>query len=65
MMMAEHNYNKTFGKQRHRQREKQAPRGEAVWDSIPGWQDHDLSQRHTFNPWATQVPQEQRFLFYL
>ena len=38
--------------QRHRQREKQAP---SMWDSIPGLQDHDLSQRQTLNHWATQV----------
>ena len=35
--------------QRHRQREKQAPCREPMWDSIPGPQDHTLSQRQTLN----------------
>ena len=29
-----------------------------MWDSIPGLQDHDLSQRQTLNHWATQVSPE-------
>ena len=36
-------------RQRYRQREKQAPHGEPDADSIPGPQDHDLSQRQTLN----------------
>ena len=53
-----------FIHERHRetesgQREKQAPCKEPpLRDSIPGSQDHDLSQRQTLNHWATQVPLE-------
>ena len=36
-------------RQRHRQREKQDPCGEPNVDSIPGPQDHDLSQRQMLN----------------
>ena len=32
------------------------PMGNPMWDSIPGPQDHNLSQRQTLNYWATQVP---------
>ena len=41
-----------------RWREKQAPfgAGSLMQDSIPGPLDHDLSQKQTLNPWATQVP---------
>ena len=41
-----------------REREKQTLRraGSLMQGSIPGPQDHDLSQRQTFNHWATQVP---------
>ena len=44
-------------RQRHRQKKKQAPAGSLMWDSIPGPQDHNLSQRQMLNHWATQVPQ--------
>ena len=27
-----------------------------MWDTIPGSQDHDLSQRQTLNHWATRAP---------
>ena len=42
-------------RQRHRQREKQVPHGEPMWDSIPGPRDHNLSRRQTLNRWATQA----------
>ena len=42
--------------QRHRQKEKQAPTGSLMRDSMPGPQDHNLSPRQTLNHWATQVP---------
>ena len=32
--------------------------GSWMWDSIPGPQDHALSQRQTLNRWVTQVSQE-------
>ena len=35
--------------QRHKQREKQAPRREPNAGLIPGIQDHALSQRQTLN----------------
>ena len=42
-------------RQRHRQREKQAPcTGSPTWDWIPGLQDHALGQRQAPNPCATQ-----------
>ena len=42
-------------RQRHRQREKQAPcTGSPTWDSIPGLQDHALGQRQALNRCATQ-----------
>ena len=42
-------------RQRHRQREKQAPcTGSLTWDSIPGLQDHALGQRQAPNCCATQ-----------
>ena len=46
-------------RQRHRQREKQALRRCPMWDSIPGLQDHALSQRQTLNHGATQVSQKE------
>ena len=43
------------GRQRHRQREKQAPcTGSPMWDSIPGLQDRALSQRQAPNRCTTQ-----------
>ena len=42
-------------RQRHRQREKQAPcTGNPTWDSIPGLQDRALGQRQAPNGCATQ-----------
>ena len=42
-------------RQRHKQREKQAPCTESpTWDSIPGLQDHALSQSQVPNRCATQ-----------
>ena len=42
-------------RQRHRQREKQAPcTGSPTWDSIPGLQDCALGQRQAPNRCATQ-----------
>ena len=42
-------------RQRHRQREKQAPcTGSPTWDSIPGLQDRALGQRQAPNRCATQ-----------
>ena len=42
-------------RQRHRQREKQAPcTGSPTWDSILGLQDHTLGQRQALNRCATQ-----------
>ncbi|CAK7306637.1 hypothetical protein VULLAG_LOCUS12691 [Vulpes lagopus] len=42
-------------KQRHSQREKQAPcTGSPTWDSIPGLQDRALGQRQAPNRCATQ-----------
>ena len=35
--------------ERYRQREKEAPCRDLMWDSIPGPQDHDLSQRSMLN----------------
>ena len=34
------------------------PVGSLIQDSIPGPQDHDLSQRQILNCWTTQVPPE-------
>ena len=46
------------GRQRHRQREKQAPcTGSLMWDSIPGLQDRALGQRQAPNRCATQGSQ--------
>ena len=42
-------------RQRPRQREKQAPAGSLMQNSIPGPRDHNLSQRQTLNHWAAQV----------
>ena len=42
-------------RQRHRQREKQAPCRELDAGPNPRTLDHDLSQRQTLNPWATQT----------
>ena len=36
-------------RERHRQREKQAPCGSPMPDSVPGSQDHALSQRQMLN----------------
>ena len=37
-------------REKHRQREKQAPYGESLMqESIPGPRDHDLSQRQMLN----------------
>ena len=45
-------------RQRHRQREKQAPCTESpMWDSIPGLQDHALGQRQALTRCATQGSQ--------
>ena len=42
-------------RQRHRQREKQAPcTGSPTWDSIPGLQDRALGQRQALNRCAPQ-----------
>ena len=42
-------------RQRHRQREKQAPcTGSPTWDSIPGLRDRALGQRQALNRCATQ-----------
>ena len=32
-----------------KQKEKQAPVGSPMWDSIPGPRDHDLSRSQTLN----------------
>ena len=34
-----------------------------MWDSIPGPQDHSLSQMQTLNCWATQVPSDFFYTF--
>ena len=34
-----------------------------MWGSIPGPQDHDLSQRQMLNDWATQAPTNVDFYF--
>ena len=50
-------------RQRHRQREKQAPcTGSPTWDSIPGLQDHALGQRQAPNCCATQGSLDLLFL---
>ena len=49
-------------RQRHRQREKQSPCREVMWDSIPGLQDHALSWRQRLNCWATQAFQNSGFI---
>ena len=53
-----------FIHERHRERGRdigrwrsRLPSGSLMQDSILGLWDHDLSQRQTFNHWATQVPQ--------
>ena len=43
-------------RQRHRQRRSRLPAGRPMGDSIPGPQDHALSQRQMLNHWATQFP---------
>ena len=50
-------------RQRHRQREKQAPcTGSPTWDSIPGLQDRAPGQRQAPNRCATQgSPESQVF----
>ena len=49
-------------RQRHRQREKQAPcTGSPTWDSIPGLQDRVLGQRQAPNRCATQGSQSYQF----
>ena len=42
-------------RQRHRGRSR-LHAGSPMWDSIPGPQDHALSQRQMLNHWATQAP---------
>ena len=42
-------------RKRHRQKEKQAPCREPMWDSILGLWDHALSWRQDLNCWATQA----------
>ena len=50
---------------RHRQREKQAPcSGSPTWDSIPGLQDRVLGQRQAPNRCATQGSQYLFILLY-
>ena len=41
-------------RQRHRQRRSRLHAGSLMWYSIPGPQDHALSQRQVPNHWATQ-----------
>ena len=50
--------NMSGGSRRQKEREKQAPcRAKSLMRGlIPRSWDHDLSQRQTFNHWATQVP---------
>ena len=43
-------------RQRHRQREKQAPHGEHKQDSILGPQDHNLSPRQMLTPEPPSCP---------
>ena len=40
----------------YRQRESRLPPGSLMWESIPGPQNYDLSQRLMFNHCATRVP---------
>ena len=47
-------------KQRHRGKSR-LPEGSVMQDSIPGPQDHDLSQRQMLNHGATQVPPQINF----
>ena len=50
-------------RQRHRQREKQAPCTRSpMWDSIPGFQDRALGQRQAPNRRATQGSPKYRLL---
>ena len=53
-----------FIHERHRERQRSRDTGRGkirlhvgnpIWDSMPGPQDHTLSQRQTLNHWATQV----------
>ena len=49
-----------FIHERHRERGRgrdtnRLPAGSPMWDSIPGLQDHDMSQRQMLNHWATQT----------
>ena len=53
---------------RHREGEAETGRrrsrlhaGSPTWDSIPGFQDHTLSQRQMLNHWATQASQPKLF----
>ena len=48
-------------RQRHRQREKQAPYGEHDAGLNPRTLNKDLSGRQMLNHWATQVPRGLRF----
>ena len=59
----------------HRERGRDTGRGRSrvlagslMWDSIPGLQNHALSQRQTLNRWATQVshepPRRPHFVFF-
>ena len=43
-------------RQRHKQKEKQAPCKESDMGLNPGPQDYDLSQRQMLNAWPTQMP---------
>ena len=57
-----------FIHERHTERDRDTGRGRSwlpvgnlMWDSIQGPQDHNLSQRHRLNHWATQMPQILKF----
>ena len=50
------------GRQRHKQRKKQALCREPDVGLDPRLRDHDLSPRQTLNHWATQAPQEISYL---
>ena len=54
-------------RQRHRQREKQAPHGarSLMQDSIPGPRGRTLSWRRTFHSWAPWVPLHKTFPFFV
>ena len=44
--------------QREAETQAEGEAGSPMWDSIPGPQDHDQSQRQTLNHRVTQVPLE-------